>query len=99
MRQQGRQGARLLAAFDDDEAVVRALEWADQPGNHLVTSADAAYPKALLETSDPPALLYVKGRVELLNARALAIVGARNATAQGELQRSAVRAVNCRAVD
>ena len=60
----GDKAARLLAAFDDDEAVVRALEWAGQPGNHLVTLADAAYPKALLETSDPPTLLYVKARSE-----------------------------------
>ena len=81
----GDKAARLLAAFDDDEAVARALEWSEQPGNHLVTLADTAYPKALLEIPDPPTLLYVKGRVELLNARALAIVGARNATAQGEL--------------
>ncbi|MCE1695289.1 DNA-protecting protein DprA, partial [Enterobacter hormaechei] len=48
-----------------------------------ITLADAAYPHALLEIADPPTLLYVKGRAELLNNRALAIVGARNATAQG----------------
>ena len=79
----GEKAARLLAAFDDDAAIARTLDWARQPGNHLVTLADAAYPQALLEIPDPPTLLYVKGRVELLNQRALAIVGARNATAQG----------------
>ncbi|OYW30083.1 MAG: DNA processing protein DprA, partial [Methyloversatilis sp. 12-65-5] len=79
----GDKAARLLAAFDDDAAIARAIDWARQPGNHLVTLADAAYPQALLEIPDPPTLLYVKGRVELLNQRALAIVGARNATAQG----------------
>lgn len=79
----GDKAARAIAAFDDDAAVARAIEWAGLPGNHIVTLADAAYPQALLEIPDPPTLLYVKGRVDLLNKRALAIVGARNATAQG----------------
>ena len=71
--------ARALAGFDGDDQVARTLDWAAQPGNHLVTLADPTYPQALLEIADPPTLLYVKGRVELLNARALAIVGARSA--------------------
>ncbi|NTV10552.1 MAG: DNA-protecting protein DprA, partial [Zoogloea sp.] len=55
-----------------------------EPGNHVVTLADAGYPRALLETADPPVLLYVKGRPELLEQPGIAIVGARSATAQGE---------------
>ena len=35
------------------------------------------------EVADPPTLLYVKGRAELLGRPSLAIVGSRNATAQG----------------
>lgn len=79
----GERAARAISAFDDEAAVERALEWAALPANHLVTLADASYPQTLLEIADPPTLLYVKGRVGLLNGRALAIVGARNATAQG----------------
>jgi DNA processing protein len=59
------------------------LAWAAQPGNHLLTLADEAYPQALLTIPDPPVLLYAKGRLELLTRPALAIVGSRNATAQG----------------
>ncbi len=59
------------------------LEWATQPGNHLLTLADAVYPQSLLTIPDPPPLLYAKGRVELLSHPALAIVGSRNATVQG----------------
>ena len=33
--------------------------------------------------ADPPTLLYVKGRVELLGAASVAMVGARSATPQG----------------
>lgn len=57
--------------------------WLSSPENHVVTLADADYPQALLQIPDPPPLLYVKGRRELLNQPALAVVGSRNATPQG----------------
>lgn len=78
--------AAALAALDSQEvrdAVARALDWVAAPGHAIVTLADEIYPRALLETADPPALLYAIGRVELLRAPALAIVGSRNASAQG----------------
>jgi DNA processing protein len=59
------------------------LEWLEQPGNAILTLAHAAYPFNLLEIPDPPLLLYLKGRPELLARPALAIVGSRNASAQG----------------
>ena len=65
------------------EAVASAMRWAEEPGHALVTLADATYPKLLLEIPDPPALLYAVGCVELLARPALAVVGSRNATAQG----------------
>ena len=65
------------------EAVERALRWAEEPGHALVTLADSAYPQMLLETPDPPVLLYATGRLELLGRPALAVVGSRNATVQG----------------
>jgi DNA processing protein len=79
-------GAALAALGSQEvrDAVARALDWAAAPGHAIVTLADDTYPRALLETADPPALLYVTGRTELLRAPALAIVGSRNATAQGE---------------
>jgi DNA processing protein len=78
--------AEALQALNSEavaKAVERALAWMEQPGNAIVTLADAAYPRLLLETADPPALLYCRGRIELLNRPALALVGSRNATAQG----------------
>ena len=79
-------GPDALQALDSRpvaRAVERALAWLEQPGNSVVTLADAAYPRLLLETADPPALLYCRGHTELLNQAALAVVGSRNATAQG----------------
>lgn len=65
------------------ESVDTALAWAGEPGNHILTLADASFPQGLLQTADPPCLLYVKGDPGLLNRPALALVGSRNATAQG----------------
>ena len=64
-------------------AVEAALAWLEQPGNALVTLADTTYPRLLLEIADPPPVLYARGRVELLQRPCLAVVGSRNATAQG----------------
>ena len=55
--------------FLDDEwlpEVDRALRWAGEPGHFIVTLADELYPRALLETADPPSLIYARGRIELL---------------------------------
>lgn len=57
--------------------------WAMQQGNYVVTLADAAYPPTLLEIPDPPLMLYVKGRPDLLRHPGIGVVGSRNATAQG----------------
>lgn len=86
------QAERLLSC-DAREAIASALAWAAEPGNAILTLADAAYPRRLLDTPDPPSVLYVKGRTALLNgARALAIVGSRNATPQGEANAEAFAA-------
>ncbi len=72
----------LPASFD--QRLQQALRWwQDGPARHVITLADAEYPAQLLQTPDPPLLLYVHGRVELLSAPAIAVVGSRNASAQG----------------
>lgn len=75
--------ADLLFDFSDFAAVDRNLEWAAQPGQHIVTLGDATYPPHLLNIADPPVLFYVRGNPALLAQRSLAIVGSRNATPQG----------------
>lgn len=75
--------ASAWRAGADAREIERVLSWLEEPGNHLLTLADAEYPPALLETADPPTVLYVKGSVDRLSMPALAIVGSRNATPQG----------------
>ena len=74
--------ARIFADLDS-AAVDAALEWSAAEGNGVLTLADGEYPQSLLETPDPPALLYLRGRRELLARPGLAVVGSRNATPQG----------------
>lgn len=66
-----------------DEAVAAVGAWLEDPSNGVLTLADDHYPPRLLQIPDPPPLLYVKGRAELLSRPSLAVVGSRNATAQG----------------
>ncbi len=68
-----------------ENLIERTKAWMGDAGNHVVTLADSRYPTALLETTDPPPLLHVKGDVSLLGPNTLAIVGSRNATAQGAI--------------
>ncbi len=66
------------------DAVTTNLNWLSSDANHhLVTLADDDYPPLLLQISDPPPIFYLSGRRNLLSGPMLAIVGSRNATAQG----------------
>ena len=71
---------------DIDQHVAGALAWLDERSPELrsiVTLGDPRYPPSLLETADPPLLLYTQGRCELLRADSMAVVGSRNPTPQG----------------
>jgi DNA processing protein len=67
----------------DPQRFEQSLQWLTDPANRIVSLADEHYPKLLLEISDPPIILYVKGEVALLNRPTLAMVGSRNPTHQG----------------
>jgi DNA processing protein len=75
--------AALAEPGPDFAPQLEALQaWCAAPGNTLITLADPSYPPRLLAMPDPPPLLYVKGRLDLLHARAVAVVGSRSATPQ-----------------
>lgn len=70
----------MLAAL-----IEATLAWLAAPGHHLVTFHDPRYPPALAQIPDPPLLLYVSGRPELLTQSLVAVVGSRNASVQGRV--------------
>jgi DNA processing protein len=54
-----------------------------EAGTVLVPISDAAYPARLREIFDPPIVLFARGRLELLQAILLGVVGTRRPTAYG----------------
>ncbi|KPF70051.1 DNA processing protein DprA [beta proteobacterium AAP99] len=82
----GQATAQALLAEDAEreEAVARSLAWAQDAGHHVLTLADADYPQQLLQAPDPPPLLFAIGQLATLKRPAVAMVGSRNATAQGQ---------------
>ena len=52
-------------------------------GCRVVNCTEAEYPQSLLQIYDPPALLYVRGDISVLNAASISIVGTRRPTVYG----------------
>lgn len=65
------------------EAAEREIEAVARLGARLVARGESDYPAALAAIDDTPPLLTVKGKIELATQRAVAVVGARNASANG----------------
>nr|WP_221439720.1 DNA-processing protein DprA [Roseateles oligotrophus] len=67
------------------DLLARTWRWLqDDEARSLLILGDADYPATLLATADPPLLLYLEGRRELLVGPALAVVGSRKPSAQGQ---------------
>lgn len=79
----GPEAARAARAGEARREVARALERADALGMETVLFTEPRYPGTLLHLSDPPPVLFLRGRAELLGAPGVAVVGARRATARG----------------
>ncbi|MEN8107529.1 MAG: DNA-processing protein DprA [Pseudomonadota bacterium] len=79
----GRKSIEALQS-PDPEALEHALAWQQQPDNHIISYADAAYPALLQQLDDAPAVLYVHGNIEVLGQLQLAMVGSRNPTPAGK---------------
>ncbi|MBB5206240.1 DNA processing protein [Inhella inkyongensis] len=61
-----------------------SLRWLDaEPARSLLCLGDADYPEGLLNSPDPPLLLFLQGRREQLERPALAVVGSRHPTPAG----------------
>lgn len=78
---QGLQAAASAAATQ----TTQTLAWlAGGPHRHVLPLDHPHYPAALLRMPDPPLLLFALGRLELLHRPALAMVGSRHPTPQGQ---------------
>ncbi len=75
----------ILGAKDECWAE-EECERARSQGVRLLALGDEAYPKALLNTYDPPPVLYVKGELHPVDALAVAVVGTRRCSHYGRAQ-------------
>ncbi|WP_412067280.1 DNA-processing protein DprA [Rubrivirga sp. IMCC43871] len=85
----GPQTAAAIRAWDDWPAVDAQFARADAVGATLVTFDDDEYPALLREVYDPPAFLWVRGRLDPADALAVAVVGTRKASDYGRRVASA----------
>jgi DNA processing protein len=76
--------AQKISKGIDVDLIAPTLKWLEKDNAHVVTFADSTYPQKLLEISNPPAVLYAIGDLHWLNHPAVAMVGSRSATPQGE---------------
>jgi DNA processing protein len=60
------------------------LKWLEVKENQLITFLDAQYPFLLKQIYNPPLLLFVSGRSELLSEKQIAVIGSRQVTAYGK---------------
>jgi DNA processing protein len=74
--------AKAIAAVTDRD-IDEELAEAERCGARILCAADAAYPAALKTIPDPPAVLYVRGRLTEADAVAFAVVGSRRCTHYG----------------
>jgi DNA processing protein len=78
-----RELARAVVAPRIGAETDRILEQAEKAGARILSAFEPSYPAALREISDPPLLLYARGRADRLSLPAVAIVGARKASRYG----------------
>jgi DNA processing protein len=78
----GRGGRKALRIADRD-AAERELEALRKAGIVAVALPEPGYPAPLRAIADPPPLLFLRGDARLLARDAVAVVGARNASASG----------------
>ncbi len=73
----------ILQAKENIDNIEGELSYLNEQGIKVISIADENYPPSLKDIEDPPAILFIKGRMEDSNRYSLAIVGSRDATAQG----------------
>jgi DNA processing protein len=84
LRAAGLDDAALAWFASPDWARIDAdLEWLAASGTTLLVRGAPDYPPLLALAPDPPLVLFVRGRADVLALPALAIVGSRNPTAPG----------------
>jgi DNA processing protein len=68
----------------DWSKIDQTLHWASQAGCAILTWDSPQYPSILKQVEGSPPILYVKGQINTLSAKQIAIVGSRHPTHEGK---------------
>ncbi|MCR4672406.1 MAG: DNA-processing protein DprA [Lachnospiraceae bacterium] len=91
--------AGRLEAGRNDGLISRDYEAMLKKGIRCVSCLDPLYPDRLMDLDDPPAALFVKGRLPSGNELSLAFVGSRNCSSYGlEITRMFSRSIACEGI-
>ena len=77
------ESAQFLADGRGRAAAEKELTLVEDAGARVLTITEEDYPERLLEIYDPPPVLWVRGRVELMSRPGIAVVGTRVPTPYG----------------
>lgn len=78
-----RDGVAELRAQSASASHERSFDECQRHGVRVIGRDDERFPVQLTVDPDPPAVLFVRGRLDTLDARRVGIIGTRNATAAG----------------
>jgi len=70
-----------LSTYENDAEIIISI--CQKEGIEIIDITSWAYPSSLLEISNPPAILYVKGNKKLIEKVIIAIIGTRHSTELG----------------
>jgi DNA processing protein len=73
-----------LSKQSDEKELGRQVELIEKHGVRVISFREPGYPKALLETQEPPPLLFVRGRILPEDEMAVAVIGSRGPTVYGK---------------
>jgi DNA processing protein len=80
-----RRGGRAAGiALPGDAQIDKELADGAALGARLIAACEPAFPRALAALDPPPPIIWIRGRVELLDRPCVAVVGARVASAAGQ---------------
>ena len=80
----GKELAKKILDKNIKEQIYKHIKYMQKYEIDIISINDKKYPQILKQIYDPPISLYIKGNIEILNGKNIAIVGCRNSSKYGE---------------
>ena len=80
----GKELAKKILDKNIKEKIYKHIKYMQKYKIDIININDKKYPQILKQIYDPPISLYIKGNIEILNEKNIAIVGCRNSSKYGE---------------